>query len=257
MTMPSTISVPQGGFRYLPGGFQYSAAVVAEPGFVIERAVFDAALPLEEGFARIEAHLRALGRPMAALCACELRSPAPLTEADFVSFNRRYVQPLEQWGIYLDGANPVARCNLVPADRPPKTVVFHAFSYTRPTAVAQQRPDFVTSGAAECPDRPGYRDAIVRLGETSPDALCEKLAFALGDLESRFAPLGVGWADVKELNLYSVHDLHRPLLQGLSSRAGADCAVTCHAVRPPVVDLEIELDARRHGSALLLPRTPG
>ena len=44
-----------GNFRYVPGPFQYSGGVAAEPGHVIERVRFARPVALEEGFARIEA----------------------------------------------------------------------------------------------------------------------------------------------------------------------------------------------------------
>src|SRR3712207_8925357 len=80
--MPSTIAVAAGGFRFAPGVYQYSPGVAAEPGFRIERARFAEPVPLAEGFARIAAALDAAGRPRAAFCACELRSPEPFTEED-------------------------------------------------------------------------------------------------------------------------------------------------------------------------------
>ena len=73
--MPSVQPFAPGGYRFIPGPFQYSGGVAAQPGFRIERARFARALPLAEGFAAVEAHLAALGRKPAAFCACELRSP--------------------------------------------------------------------------------------------------------------------------------------------------------------------------------------
>ena len=95
-------SLPQfapGGYRFVPGPFQYSAGVAAEPGFEIVRARFLRPVALSEGFAAIERHLASIGRPTAAFCQCELRSPAPFTEEGFVSFNREYVGTLERWGL--------------------------------------------------------------------------------------------------------------------------------------------------------------
>src|SRR5688500_19998820 len=99
----------RGGYRYIEGVFQYSAGVAAEPGFAIERARLARPMPLADGFAAVEAHLAALGRPATAFCACELRSPEPFSEQGFVDFNRQYVRTLERWGIYKEGINPVAR----------------------------------------------------------------------------------------------------------------------------------------------------
>ncbi|MDM0021682.1 2-amino-5-chloromuconate deaminase CnbZ [Variovorax saccharolyticus] len=251
--MTQLLHFPAGQYRYLPGGFQYSAAVVADPGHVIERARFLRPVPLAEGFERIRAHLAALGRPPTALCACELRSPAPMDEAAFIAFNRAYVGPLGEWGLFEDDVNPVARCNLVPAFDAPRQAGFHAFSYTLPSASMRGAADFVTSGAAECPDRPGYRDNIVRLGESSPDALVDKLRFALGDLESRFALMGVGWADVADTRLYTVHDLHHAMQRELAERGALAGGLGWHWVRPPVQDLEIEVDARSVSREILLP----
>src|SRR5512134_88673 len=98
--MADVIAFPAGGYRYLAGVFQYSAGVAADTGFEIEHARLVRALPLADGFAAVEAHLAALGRPTTAFCACELRSPAPFTDAGFTEFNRGYVTTLERWGIY-------------------------------------------------------------------------------------------------------------------------------------------------------------
>src|SRR6185295_19515275 len=97
--------------------FQYSSGVAAEEGYEIERARFARPLPLADAYAAVEAHLKALGRPTTAFCACELRSPEPFTEQGFYDFNKVYVKTLERWGIYKDGdqpVNPVARTNVCP-----------------------------------------------------------------------------------------------------------------------------------------------
>src|SRR5688572_2106370 len=112
--MAEVLTFDAGGYRYLKGVFQYSAGVAAESGFEIERVRFRRMLPLAEGFRSISAHLKAIGRPLTAFCACELRSPAPFTETGFESFNHQYVTPLAEWGIYRDGVNPVARSNVCP-----------------------------------------------------------------------------------------------------------------------------------------------
>lgn len=253
--MAQPVDFLPGGYRYLPGGFQYSAAVQALPGFRIERVALETPVPLVQGFALVEAYLQRLGRPTSALCAMELRSAAPMAEPEFIAFNRLYVQTLERWGLFRDDRNPVARCNLIPAADAPAEAVLHAFSHTVPLGQGEASSrvgDFISSGAAECPDRPNYRASIVRLGETTPDALRDKLSFALGDLESRLVGLGVGWRDVAQTRLYTVHDLH-PLLGPEFAARGALAGGLCwHWVRPPVQDLEIEIDALRVGTQRLL-----
>ena len=47
----TTIDVPGGGYRYIPGVFQYSAGVRALPGHRIERVEFQKPVPLLAGFA--------------------------------------------------------------------------------------------------------------------------------------------------------------------------------------------------------------
>ena len=93
--MANVLDVPERGFRFIEGVFQYSAGVAALPGHGIERARFANPIPLHEGFARIEAHLAALGLPPTAFAACELRSPEPFTEEGFTTFNRGYFGVLE------------------------------------------------------------------------------------------------------------------------------------------------------------------
>ena len=73
--MTDVIDFPSGQFRFVRGVAPYSAVVAPLVGFEIERARFAHPVVLEEGFARIEAHLKAVGRPLTALCGCELRSP--------------------------------------------------------------------------------------------------------------------------------------------------------------------------------------
>jgi len=71
--MSKTNQFAPGNYRYAPGVFQYSAGVAADAGYRIERARFACAVPLQEGFRRIADHLKSLGRPLTAFCACELR----------------------------------------------------------------------------------------------------------------------------------------------------------------------------------------
>ena len=246
--MNAVESFGKGNYQFLRGGFQYSSAVMAEPGFCIERVQLAAPVPLALGFATIWQHLQTVGRPANSLCACELRSPAPMAEPEFIAFNRIYVQALAAKGLFWDDINPVARCNLIPTGRKPDQPSLYAFSYTVPLAMPlapSASADFHTSGAAECPDRPGYRDNIVRLGDTSAEGLADKIAYALGDVDARFQALGVAWSAVSRFNLYTAHNLHPVIHTALEARGAHGLAVTWHAVRPPIVDIEIEIDASR------------
>ena len=160
-----------GGYRYIPGVFQYSAGVAACSGHRIERVTFRRPVPLEDGFRRIAAYLRDNGRPLSAFCACELRSPEQMNEDAFRAFNKRYVDVLESWGVIAKGRNPVARSNVCPEIAPPPEVSFHAFSFTVPAGEADL-PTFVIAGSGEVPEgQPNYRDHIVRPGDVSREGL--------------------------------------------------------------------------------------
>lgn len=232
-----------GGFRYAPGVFQYSAGVAATPGYEIVRVRFREPAPLAEGFARAEAIVAEAGRPMTAFCACELRSPAPFTEEGFRSFNQIYVGALERWGLYRDGENPVARSNVCPEIHKPAEPSLHAFCYT--VESTSDAPSFIVAGGAEAPEGKGdYRDHIVRLGDVSPPALVEKARFVLTEMERRMGVLGVRWKDVTATQAYTVHDLHPFLADEIVRRGAARHGLTWHYDRPPVVDLEFEMDCR-------------
>src|SRR5262252_9575414 len=164
-----------GGYRFIPGGFQFSGGVAAAAGHEIKRCRFRTPVPLADGFTRIETIIKSNGRPLTSFCACELRSPGQFTEQGFRAFNEGYVVRLEKWGVF-DGktkVNPVARSNVCPDIDPPKEPSFHAFSFT--VEAAADAPDFVISGGGDAREGgPSYQDRIIRRGETSPDAMREK-----------------------------------------------------------------------------------
>jgi len=241
--MAEILDFADGGYRFIKGVLPYSAGVAAQPGFAIERARFSRVLPLAEGYAAIAAHLKSLGRPLTALCAAELRSPAPFTDEGFGVFNREYIGTLSEWNIYRDGINPVARSNLAPAINPPKVPGFYAFSYTVPTT--DPRKTFVVAGSGEAPEgKANYRDHIVSKGDISPAGIRAKALWVLGEQERRMDALGFGWADVNATQVYTVHDIHPFLADELVKRGASAGGITWHYVRPPVIDLEYEMDCR-------------
>lgn len=239
----SVLDFAAGGYRYIPGVFQYSAGVAALGGFRIERVMFRRPAPLREGFDRVAGHLASLGRPLAAFCACELRSPEPMSEDAFRAFNRLYVGVLSDWGIVSDGPNPVARSNVCPAVAPPGEPSFHAFSYTVPAEGAA--PSFVIAGSGEVPEGlDTYRDYIVRPGDTGTAGLRAKADFVLAEMERRMAALGFGWRDTTATQVYTVHNLHPFLADGIVARGAAAHGLTWHWCRPPVAGLDYEMDCR-------------
>ncbi len=213
------------------------------PGYRIVRVRFAKPFPHNDGFRRIEQTLRAAGRPLTAFCACELRSPAPFTEEGFRSFNEIYAGTLQRWSIYNGSVNPVARSNVCPAADPPSQPSFHAFAYTELGKDAV--PSFIVAGGAEAPEgRNNYRDHIVRRGDVSATGLKEKSRYVLGAMEQRLAALGFSWPDTTATQVYTVHDLHPFLADEIVRRVAAHSGLTWHYCRPPVVDLEFEMDCR-------------
>lgn len=232
-----------GGYRYSEGVFQYSGGVAAEPGHEIVRVRFCHPVPLADGFRRIEAIIDAAHRPITSFCACELRSPAPFSEAGFSTFNRSYVETLERWKIFDGTTNPVARSNVCPAIDPPNQPSFYAFSYTLKSDSAA--PSFVVSGGAEAPEgRATYRDHAIRPGDVSAAGIREKAIYVLDEMERRLAALGCSWRDTTATQLYTVHDVHPAYEDEIAKRGAARSGLTWFLARPPIAGLEFEMDCR-------------
>ena len=148
---------------------------------------------------------------------------------------------LEQWGLYRDGRNPVARSNVAPAVSPPAEPCFEAFCYTVPAAGGTHR-DFVVAGSGEWPEGGRFPEDIVARGDASPDGLRRKVGFVLETMQARLAALGARWSDATATQVYTVHDFHALAAQ-IAGRAGA--ALDWRYCRPPIEGLEFEMDLRR------------
>ena len=242
---------PAGNYRFIPAVFQYSGGVAADPDFEIERVRFDKPVPLADGFALAADFILAAGRPLTAFCACELRSPAAFTEDGFRAFNEHYVKTLAQWDLFDGTVNPVARSNVCPEIDPPAEPSFYAFCFTRPLLAA--KPSFVISGSAEARGGAGsYPERIVRYRDLSSEGIAEKVAFTVGQMEARLADVGSGWNNTTAVQIYTVHDFHPVIADELVRRGAARSGLTWHYARPPVVDLEFEMDCRRVAREVVL-----
>jgi hypothetical protein len=233
-----------GNYRFIPAVFQYSSGAAASPGYEIERVRFDKMPSLAEGFAQIAKYIQTAGRPLTSFCACELRSPGAFTEDGFLRFNKHYVKTLGEWGLFDGNVNPVARSNVCPEIDPPAEPSFYAFSFTRARQVAT--PTFVIAGGAELREGNGsYSERTVRYRDLGPDGLREKVRFTVGSMESRLGAFGYGWRETTAVQAYTVHDFHPVVADELVRRGAAQSGVTWHFARPPVIDLEYEMDCRR------------
>jgi hypothetical protein len=236
-----------GGYRFLTGIAPYSSGVVALPGFVIERRQLSTSIPYQAGFGAIDAHLAAVGRPRHALCAVELRVPAPLPFTGFAALNAGYRSILQAWGLLVGQHNPIARTNVAPALAAPSEPSLFAFAYTVPN----DRPgsaSFIVAGAGDLRDQADLRaEAIVRPGETTPDALQAKAAAVMDVMEARLAGLGASWDEVITVNLYTVHPLSTFFDSAVQPRLGRAAlhGVHWYCSRPPISGLDYEMDLRR------------
>ncbi|TAN53350.1 MAG: hypothetical protein EPN19_09460 [Betaproteobacteria bacterium] len=236
--MHELIAFPEGGFAFLKGVFPYSQGVVALPGFAIERARFARPLPVAEGFRRIADHLAALGRPKTAFCACELRAPKPFSFAGFREFNKGYVAVLEEWGLYRNDLNPVARSNVAPEIDPPAEPSFYAFSYTVPAADAA--PSFVVAGSGEWPEGGRFPQDIVARGDTSTAGMRTKASWVLEMMESRMLGLGrFAWSSATAVQIYTAFQFP---VDEIARRAGS--SLVWQYCRPPIEGLDYEMDLR-------------
>lgn len=240
--MAEIIDWQPGGYRFAKGVYQYSAGVSALPGHHIVRVRFAAPVPLADGFDRIASHLRAAGRPLTAFCACELRSPAQVDDAGFLSFNRIYAAVLDRWGLLASGANPVARSNVCPAIDPPAEPSFYAFTYA---GTGDGPPSFLIAGSGESQEgNATYRERTVAYGDVSPQGMRQKAQHVLNVMESRMAALGFTWKDTTGSQIYTVHDIAPFLADEIVRRGAARHGATWHFARPPVLGLEYEMDCR-------------
>jgi hypothetical protein len=241
----STLPFVPGGYSFIPGVFQYSGGVVTQPGFAIERVRFHKPVALADGFERIAGIIRGAGRPLAAFCACELRSPEPFSEAGFRAFNELYVGTLARWGVYDGTTNPVARSNVCPEIGKPAGPSFYAFAYTVPALVRDAPASFIVAGSAECPEgQSNYRDHIIAPGDTSATGLKTKAQWVLGEMERRMAALGQSWVTTTATQAYTVHNLQPFLREEIVRRGAARAGLTWHDCRPPVAGLDYEMDCR-------------
>jgi hypothetical protein len=246
------VHYPKGNYSFLRGIAPYSAGVRADSGYEIVHVVLQRPVPLAVGFRTVKEHLAADGRAVNALCGMELRSPRPFTFQGFAEFNTRYIQVLKDWSIIDDGVNPIARTNVAPAIGGPDVPSLYGFSYTVPSDA--NRRTFVVAGGGELPEGSLNPKDVVRSGDTTPDALKEKVRFVVGLVTGRLTGLEVAGDSVTVVNMYTVHsvcglianDIIRPLV------GSAVHGVTWYYSRPPIESIEYEMDVRGTSREIVL-----
>ena len=241
---------PGGQYSFLRGIPAYSAGVIARDGYEVVHATFSRSPSLRSGFKAIDEHLSGLNLPKAALCGVELRSPRSFSPEEFRAFNGSYIEVLKSWGILLEGAlNPVARTNVAPVAFPPSEPAIHAFSYVTRSTNSQRT--FLVAGGGELPDGSINPKDILRRGDTSSAAIAEKARYVMSRMEARLRAMGASWLEVTAIDVYTAHDLSGTLVTDLLKQSGHN-AVTWNYARPPIMDLEFEMDLRGVRSEIVL-----
>jgi len=231
-----------GSYAFLEGGFPYSQAVIALPGYAFRRIRFSSVVPVEHGFDWIRQHLQQNNRPLTALAACELRSPSAFTMAGFRDFNQSYVKVLTDWGLIQNGLNPVARSNLAPAFSPPDVPGFYAFTYTVPETSNQ--PDWLIAGSGEWPEHLPFPEGIVARGDTSPDGIERKVRYVVQTMQERAQGLQAQWGRLTAAQIYTVHDFSALVPTVFKTAGMLSPGLSWHICNPPIQELEFEMDAR-------------
>ena len=192
---------PTGGFAYLPAtGRTFSQGVIALDGYVFRRIQLRESLPMESGLNLAAQVIQTAGRPLTALCGCELRIPRPLTRVDFSAFNRRYIAALASTGFHTDPVNPAARTNMAPTVDAPKDATLVAFTFAVPGPSGPTGADFLVSGKPELANDPSR---VIAPGDLSPAGLRKKAAFVLQELQRIVQQLGGFFNDTATTEIYT------------------------------------------------------
>jgi hypothetical protein len=244
---------PSGNYSFVPGIAPYSCGVISEPGFELIHVTLQQPLPWRDGFDQIDAVLQREQRPRASLCAISLRSPRPFSFSSFAAFNADYEQVLRAWGVFAGDLNPVARTNVAPVAVPPGVASLHGFAFSRRCA-ASLPATFVVAGAGELPEGKLCREDIHQLGDTSANGLLSKARFVMDLMSRRLTWLGTSWSAVNRINVYTAHPLHDIVSEIIEPAAGSAArhGVTWFHSRPPIDDIEFEMDLRGTRTELII-----
>jgi hypothetical protein len=244
----------KGGYRFIKGGGPFSSGCAAQPGFEIVHAAIHPFVPLAEGFDLVERHLKENRRSIDALCGMHLRIPQALTMKGFEEFNRPYIERLKSWGLEIDGANPVARTNVALEVSPVREAMLAGFYYT--DISDRQTTTYVLSGAAEMRIGEDGKRELVAAGDTSGEGIRRKLECVIEGLSGHLGELEISWDQATTVNLYTVHEVHHVIASVLLPAIGlaAQVGMNWHYSRPPVIGLEVEIDAHAARREVILSR---
>ena len=265
--MSDLIENPAGGYAFLPGIPAFSEGCTALSGYSVIHARFHRSVPLPAAYRAIEATLSSYDRPIAALCGVELRIPEQLEVEAFRTLNKAYIEQLrDHWELFVDGVNPVPRCNLALTVDPVSMPALHGFSFT--VKADRTRPHFVTAGINDAAMIYGSKvfqqvasgepleraSTAPKVGDASSMVVEQRLRFILAKASARLATLGVSWEDTTQVELYLARPiadlLERVVLPeiGLAGHAG----LRWFAGLAPFIGPEAEMDVRGFSNEIIL-----
>jgi hypothetical protein len=226
-----------GNYSFLANELRpFSLGVLADPGFGLVHAVLANPRPLEEGFDVVSRHLEAVGRPVTALAAAELRIPRPFSMSEFDGFNEIYAGILSSHNLTAGRYFPLARTNIaVGGGRVPEPALY-AFTYTVPGNSHKRA--WRMSGTA------GRGDGTV---QDAFDSVIELLT-------ERLTEIGADWAAATAVNLYTNSE-HVGVVTADNLRLLGPAGL--HGLHwypgmPPVTERYLEIDVRSVGEEIVV-----
>ncbi|HMN27555.1 MAG TPA: hypothetical protein PKE45_05310, partial [Caldilineaceae bacterium] len=140
---------------------------------------------------------------------------------------------------------PGAGTNIAPAVAAPAEPALYAFTYANPASAAP--PSFVVAGAGDLRDQADLTPAaVVRPGETTVEALREKVACVMAVMTERLTGLGMRWEEATAIDLYTTENLQPLLADSILRPIGQAAFHGLHWFHshPPIADLAFEMDVR-------------
>jgi hypothetical protein len=231
------------GYSFLEGIAPYSSGVIAADGYEIIHITLAVSLPWEEGMHAARKYVESMGLSQWSLCGFELRCPQPHTMNGFIDFNTNYRALLQDWDMYVDGENPIARTNVAPVLNPPNETMLYGFSVCQESRSSWNT--FVIAGGGELVGGL-QKGVIVCEGETDEAAMLEKAQTVARLMKTRLDGLGANGRRLSTIDVYTAHSLY-PLIEGaLAAEIGAITrrGLQWFYARPPIIEIEFEMDMR-------------
>jgi hypothetical protein len=161
-----------------------------------------------------------------------------------MEFNAQYVERLKNLGLLVDGLVPITRANLAVHDSSVREQCVYAFMYTVPSQPGH--PTFATSAMADLKRNADGSVENVAAGDISTGGLVQKASFIIQTLDEKLREIAASWSLVTQIRIYTVHPIDIIVREVILPTVGsaAHHGVTWYYVYPPVVGLELEIDAR-------------